>query len=150
MGADVDLGDHCRRRRLEVDDLEAQPLVLAQHYELGGESSRAVSWYRRAAEQALVAANAAPFDLIFIDADKGGYPAYLEWSLNLSRPGTVIVADNVVRDGKVIDPESADPNVQGVRRFTDLVSAESRLSATVVQTVGSKGYDGFAIAIVLR
>ncbi len=100
--------------------------------------------------RALVAANAAPFDLIFIDADKGGYPAYLEWSLNLSRPGTVIVADNVVRDGKVIDPESADPNVQGVRRFTDLVSAESRLSATVVQTVGSKGYDGFAIAIVLR
>ena len=98
--------------------------------------------------KSLVAANAAPFDLIFIDADKAGYPAYLEWSLKLSHPGTVIVADNVVRDGKVIDPESADPNIQGVRRFTDLLAAEPRLSATVLQTVGSKGYDGFAIAIV--
>lgn len=96
----------------------------------------------------LVAANAAPFDLIFIDADKSGYPEYLNCSLKLSRPGTVIVADNVVRDGKVIDPESADPNIQGVRRFTDLLAAEPRLSATVLQTVGSKGYDGFAIAIV--
>jgi predicted O-methyltransferase YrrM len=99
--------------------------------------------------KALVADNAAPFDLIFIDADKSGYPQYLEWSLKLSRPGTVIVADNVVRDGKVIDPESPDPNIRGVRRFTDLVAAEPRLSATVLQTVGAKGYDGFALAIVV-
>lgn len=96
----------------------------------------------------LVAANATPFDLIFIDADKAGYPEYLEWSLKLSRLGTVIVADNVVRDGKVIDSESPDPNVQGVRQFTALLAAEPRVSATVLQTVGSKGYDGFAIAIV--
>ena len=100
--------------------------------------------------QALVAGNAAPFDLIFIDADKASYPEYLEWSLKLSRPGTVIVADNVVRDGKVIDPDNPDPNIQGVRRFTDLVAAEPRLSSTVLQTVGSKGYDGFAIALVVR
>lgn len=66
-----------------------------------------------------------------------------------SHPGTLIVADNVVRDGKVIDPENPDPNIQGVRRFTELVAAEPRLSATVLQTVASKGYDGFAIAFVL-
>ena len=100
--------------------------------------------------QVLVANGAAPFDFIFIDADKSGYPEYLEWSLKLSRPGTVIVADNVVRDGKVVEPDNTDPNIQGVRRFTELVAAEPRLSATVLQTVASKGYDGFALAVVLR
>ncbi len=99
--------------------------------------------------QALVASGAAPFDFIFIDADKAGYPDYLDWSLKLSRPGTLIVADNVVRDGKVTEPDNPDPNIQGVRRFTDLIAAEPRLSTTVIQTVGSKGYDGFALAIVL-
>ncbi len=98
----------------------------------------------------LDAGDAAPFDLIFIDADKSGYPEYLDWSLKLSRPGTVIVADNVVRDGKVIQAQNADPDIQGVRRFTELVAAEPRLSATVLQTVGAKGYDGFAVAVVLR
>jgi predicted O-methyltransferase YrrM len=91
-----------------------------------------------------------PFDLIFIDADKQGYPEYLTWALKLSRPGTVIVADNVVRDGKVIDESSKDPLIQGVRRFTEMMAAEPRLSATVLQTVGAKGYDGFALAVVLR
>ena len=90
-----------------------------------------------------------PFDLIFIDADKQGYPEYLTWALKLSRPGTVIVADNVVRQGKVIDAKSKDQNVQGVRRFAEMVAAEPRLSATVLQTVGVKGYDGFVLAIVL-
>jgi predicted O-methyltransferase YrrM len=97
----------------------------------------------------MTAEHVAPFDLIFIDADKAGYPEYLKWSLKLSRPGTLIVADNVVRDGKVVDPNSPDPNIQGVRRFTELIAAETRLSTTVLQTVGSKGYDGFAIAVVL-
>jgi len=92
----------------------------------------------------------APFDLIFIDADKKGYPEYLEWALKLSRAGTVIVADNVVREGKVIDATSRDENVHGVRRFTELVAAEPRLSTTVLQTVGVKGYDGFALSVVLR
>jgi len=92
---------------------------------------------------------AGPFDLIFIDADKAGLPAYLDWSLRLSRPGAVIVADNVVRGGKVIEAESGDANVDGVRRFIDLVAAEPRLSATALQTVGAKGYDGFALALVL-
>jgi predicted O-methyltransferase YrrM len=92
----------------------------------------------------------APFDLIFIDADKSGYPGYLEWALKLSRPGTVIVADNVVRDGKVVEADCDDEDVQGVRRFTELLAAEPRLSATVLQTVGVKGYDGVALAVVLR
>jgi predicted O-methyltransferase YrrM len=92
---------------------------------------------------------AAPFDLIFIDADKASYPEYLRWALKLSRPGTVIVADNVVRQGKVVEPDCEDANVQGVRRFTELVAAEPRLSATVLQTVGVKGYDGFLLAVVL-
>ena len=99
---------------------------------------------------ALEKAGAEPFDMIFIDADKQGYPVYLDWALKLSRPGTLIVADNVVRDGKVIDANSDDPNVQGVRRFTEQVAREPRLSATVLQTVGTKGYDGFALAVVLR
>jgi predicted O-methyltransferase YrrM len=90
----------------------------------------------------------APFDLIFIDADKPSNPAYLAWSLRLSRPGTVIIADNVVRNGAVADSSSADPNVQGVRCFLEMAAAEPRLQATAIQTVGSKGYDGFAIAVV--
>lgn len=89
-----------------------------------------------------------PFDLVFIDADKPGYPDYLAWALRLSRPGSLIVADNVVRGGAVVDGASRDPGVQGVRRFNELLAAEPRLSATTVQTVGSKGYDGFAIALV--
>ena len=93
---------------------------------------------------------AAPFDLIFIDADKESYKEYLDWSLKLSRVGTVIVADNVVRDGKVVDAECADPMVRGVRRFTERLAAEPRLSTTVLQTVGAKGYDGFALAVVVR
>ncbi len=98
----------------------------------------------------LVASESAPFDLIFIDADKSGYPEYLQWSLKLARPGTVILADNVVRDGKVVEADSTDVNIQGVRRFTEMVAAEPRLSATVLQTVCGKGYDGFALAVVLR
>jgi predicted O-methyltransferase YrrM len=89
-----------------------------------------------------------PFDFIFIDADKPGYPAYLSWALKLSRTGTVIVADNVVRDGEVANPDSGDPRVQGVRKFLAQLATEPRVSATVVQTAGSKGYDGFALAIV--
>lgn len=99
--------------------------------------------------RALIKKKARPFDLIFIDADKSGYPEYLSLSLKLSRPGTVIVADNVVRDGKVINPRSKDGNIQGVRRFAELVSAEPRLHATVLQTVCGKGYDGFLIAVVV-
>jgi len=93
--------------------------------------------------------NREPFDLIFIDADKPRYPDYLAWSLKLARPGTVIVADNVVRRGLVADATSADANVRGARALMELVGAEDRLSATVIQTVGQKGYDGFLLARVL-
>jgi predicted O-methyltransferase YrrM len=89
-----------------------------------------------------------PFDLVFIDADKPGYPDYLAWSLRVSRRGTVIVADNVVRDGEVADVGSTDERVVGVRRFLELLAAEPRLDATVIQTVGVKGHDGLAIAVV--
>jgi predicted O-methyltransferase YrrM len=99
--------------------------------------------------QQLVSEKRGPFDLIFIDADKPGYPDYLPWVLRLSRPGTLIIADNVVRKGAVADANSGDANVQGVRRFNELLAAEPRVSATAIQTVGSKGYDGLAIAVVL-
>jgi predicted O-methyltransferase YrrM len=90
-----------------------------------------------------------PFDLIFIDADKVNYPDYFLWALKLSRVGTLIIADNIVRKGAVIDITSTDPAVQAVRRFNVLVGAESRVSATAIQTVGSKGYDGFTLALVV-
>ena len=96
----------------------------------------------------LAAENRGPFDLIFIDADKPSNPDYFAWALKLSRRGSVIVADNVVSNGAVVDATSNDPNVQGVRRFNELLAESPQVSATAIQTVGSKGYDGFAIAIV--
>ncbi|MEE1774218.1 O-methyltransferase [Streptomyces sp. JV185] len=96
----------------------------------------------------LAAQGYGPFDVVFIDADKPSNPDYLAWSLKLTRPGSLIVADNVVRDGEVVDGTSEDPKVQGVRRFTELVAAEPTLTATALQTVGSKGYDGLMMALV--
>jgi predicted O-methyltransferase YrrM len=90
----------------------------------------------------------APFDLVFIDADKRSYPEYLTWSLRLTRNGSLIIADNVVRDGAVLDDSSTDPDVRGVRRFNEMLGAEPRISATAIQTVGGKGYDGFTLALV--
>ena len=98
---------------------------------------------------ALVADGVEPFDMVFIDADKEGYPDYLEWSLRLSRPGTLIVADNVVRGGAIIDAASPDSRVQGIRRFNEALARDPRVAATIVQTVGAKGYDGMAFAVVL-
>ena len=104
----------------------------------------------------LVDEGAGPFDLIFIDADKQNNPGYFEWSLKLSRPGTLIVVDNVVRGGAILDPDADDPTVgndgiRGVRRFFELLAAGvggGSIEATAIQTVGDKGYDGFALAIV--
>lgn len=98
---------------------------------------------------ALKSDGAGPFDLIFIDADKPSNPRYLEYAIELSRPGTIIIGDNVVRAGAVADPHSADPNVPGVRTFLELLGRHPRLSATALQTVGVKGHDGFALALVL-
>ena len=99
---------------------------------------------------ALAAEGAGPFDLIFLDADKANNPNYLEWALKLARPGTVIVVDNIVRQGEVADAGSRDPDVQGSRRTIERMAAEPRLSSVVMQTVGAKGYDGFAIAVVQK
>ncbi|MCL7377157.1 O-methyltransferase [Streptomyces sp. 35G-GA-8] len=97
----------------------------------------------------LAAEDAGPFDLVFIDADKANNPHYVEWALKLTRPGSLIIVDNVVRNGAVADPDSTDASVQGTRRAIELMAEHPRLSATAVQTVGSKGYDGFALAHVL-
>ena len=89
-----------------------------------------------------------PFDLIFIDADKPNNPGYLEWELHYSRPGTVIIGDNVVRAGEVINGQSDDARVLGVRRFIEMMGDNPRLTATALQTVGIKGWDGFTLAMV--
>jgi predicted O-methyltransferase YrrM len=96
----------------------------------------------------LAAENRAPFDLIFIDADKVNIPVYFTWALKLARPGGVIIIDNVVRKGALSNPADTDPAVQGVRRLHEMLSSETRVSATTLQTVGAKGYDGFTLAFV--
>ena len=89
-----------------------------------------------------------PFDFVFIDADKKNIPGYFEFALKFSKPGTVIVIDNVVREGRIADGESDDESVQAVRALHDMLSQERRVSATTIQTVGSKGFDGFTIVLV--
>ncbi|MGP0102894.1 MAG: O-methyltransferase [Solirubrobacteraceae bacterium] len=104
--------------------------------------------------RALIDQHAGPFDLVFIDADKQSTPEYFELALQLTRPGSAIVTDNVVRDGALVDAGSEDPGVQGMRRFHELLAADRRgarrVSATTIQTVGAKGYDGFTLALVER
>jgi predicted O-methyltransferase YrrM len=90
-----------------------------------------------------------PFDLIFVDADKKNIPDYFSWSLTLSRPGSLIIVDNVVRDGELVDRRNTEPNIEGVRRFLQMAGRERRVAGTALQTVGLKGYDGFAILRVL-
>ncbi|MDE2511052.1 MAG: O-methyltransferase [Elusimicrobia bacterium] len=90
-----------------------------------------------------------PFDMFFIDANKDMIPEYFQWALKLGRKGSLIVVDNVVRGGKILDAASEDPNVKGVRRFYDMLAREPRVSATAIQTVGAKGYDGFALAVIV-
>jgi len=89
-----------------------------------------------------------PFDFVFIDADKPSIPDYFAWSLKMSRPGSVIIVDNVVREGAVVDAESKDEAVRGVRRLNDMLTAEDRVTSTTIQTVGTKGYDGFTMILV--
>jgi predicted O-methyltransferase YrrM len=98
----------------------------------------------------LEAEGAGPFDLAFIDADKPNIPAYFEWALKLAAPGALIIVDNVIREGAVADASSTDPSVLGVRRLNEMLRDEPRVTATTIQTVGSKGYDGLTIALVRR
>ena len=97
----------------------------------------------------LAAEGYGPFDLVFIDADKPSNPDYFSWALKLTRRGSLIIVDNVVRGGGVLDAASADPNIQGTRRVLEMMAAEPRVCATAIQTVGVKGHDGFAIAVVI-
>lgn len=96
----------------------------------------------------LVQEGAGPFDFVFIDADKASIPDYVEWSLKLTRAGSVIVVDNMVRRGAILDSATSDPNVQGIRRLHERLARDQRVSATTIQTVGSKGYDGFTLIVV--
>jgi predicted O-methyltransferase YrrM len=96
----------------------------------------------------LAAEQGDPFDLVFIDADKENNSAYFDWAVRLARPGSMIIVDNVVRDGKVLDANHPDPRVQGSRQFAELVGAQHRASATTLQMVGVKGWDGFTLAVV--
>lgn len=97
---------------------------------------------------ALIEERPDPFDLVFLDADKAGNPRYLELALQMSRPGTVIIGDNVVRGGEVLDADSADPDIQGIRQFLTMQGEHPQLAATALQTVGSKSWDGFSLAVV--
>jgi predicted O-methyltransferase YrrM len=139
--------------RLVTLEIEAKHAELAQaNIARAGLSDRVEVRLGAALETLpqLAAEGCAPFDLTFIDADKQNNAAYFDWALKLSRPGSVIVVDNVVRNGSVIDASSTDPVVQGVRRLGAVLGAEPRVSATAIQTVGSKGYDGFALVLVER
>lgn len=136
-----------------VVTLEADPrhaAVAGANFERAGLADKVDLRIARAIETLplLEAEGAGPFDLIFIDADKPSNPDYLHWALRLSRPGTLIVCDNVVREGRVLDAQSTDGSVVGIRRTYDLAGADPRLVATAVQTVGAKGYDGFALLLV--
>jgi len=144
------LPEHGRIVTLEFNPHHAE--VARTNFQRAGVADRVDLRVGRAIESLpkLVGTSDATFDLIFIDADKESYAEYLDWAVKLSRPGTVIVADNVVRDGKVIDPECEDPRVQGIRRFAARLATEPRVSTTAMQTVGAKGYDGFTLAVVLQ
>jgi predicted O-methyltransferase YrrM len=134
---------------LELNPFHAQ--VARQNIARAGLSERVDIRVGAALEllQKLDEEQAAPFDLIFIDADKENNAAYFEWALRLARIGSWIIVDNVVRNGAVIDADSTDSRVQGVRRFVERAAAEARVRATALQTVGSKGYDGLALLLVI-
>ena len=133
---------------LELDPHHAR--VARSNFERAGVSERVDLRVGPALESlaALSSENAGPFDLIFIDADKPNNPNYLSFAMRLSRPGTVIVCDNVIRDGAVLDEDGHDANVEGARAAFSFIGSDKRLDGTAIQTVGAKGYDGFAIAIV--
>lgn len=142
------VGAEGRVTTVELDPRHAE--VARENFERAGVADRvdvevgpALDVLARLAEQGVE-----PYDLVFIDADKANMPAYLELSLHLTRAGGVIVGDNVVRGGAVIDQGNDDPSVQGVRDFLHAIGTDPRLDGTALQTVGSKGWDGFAIAVV--
>jgi predicted O-methyltransferase YrrM len=133
---------------LEIDPHHAD--VARKNIDRAGLSSKVEIRVGKAIEllPELKEENAGPFDMIFIDADKPPYTEYYEWAVKLSRPGTLIIADNVIRDGKVLNHDHDDPMVKGAQRFNEALASDSRVSATILQTIGVKEFDGMAIAIV--
>ena len=133
---------------LEFDARHAE--VARANLEHAGVGDQVEIWIGAALDllPKVAAAGIGPFDLTFVDADKENIPEYVDWAVKMSRSGALIVVDNVVRHGAVLDEDSDDPDVIGVRRFHDMLSADDRLSATSIQTVGVKGYDGFTLAMV--
>ncbi|ELS1884615.1 O-methyltransferase [Raoultella ornithinolytica] len=135
----------------ELLTLEADPrhaAVARENLRLAGVDKQVTLWEGPALQTLESLGDRPPFDLIFIDADKPSNPDYLRWALRYSRPGTLIIGDNVVRDGEVVNPRSEDDRVQGVRRFIEMMARDPRLTVTALQTVGSKGWDGFTLAWV--
>jgi predicted O-methyltransferase YrrM len=134
---------------LEIDPKHAQ--VARANFAQAGLAKRIELRLGPAIEslRSLEAEQHSPFDLVFIDADKSNNPHYVAAAIKLSRPGTLIIVDNIVRGGAVVDADSPDPNIQGTRRALELLAADPRLVASAIQTVGSKGHDGFAIAVVV-
>jgi predicted O-methyltransferase YrrM len=142
------LPPHCRLLTIELDPHHAE--IATENIERAG-LSESVEIRRGPAIEVLprlASEGLSPFDLVFIDADKESTAEYFEWAIQLARPGSVIVVDNVVRNGAVVDPHSEDSSVQGVRRFLATATNDDRVSMTALQTVGAKGYDGFAIGVV--
>ena len=131
---------------LEADPLHAR--VARENITLAGLDKVVTLREGPALDSLATLEDAAPFDVIFIDADKPNNPYYLQWALKYSRPGTLIIGDNVVRDGEVTNPNSTDARVQGVRRFIEMMHNDPRLTVTALQTVGIKGWDGFTLAWV--
>ncbi len=135
----------------ELLTLEASPhhaAVARENLRLAGVNKQVTLREGPALETLESLGDRPPFDLIFIDADKPSNPDYLRWALHYSRPGTLIIGDNVVRDGEVVNPHSEDDRVLGVRRFIEMMARDPRLTVTALQTVGSKGWDGFTLAWV--
>ena len=141
-----ELPENGRLVTLEADPRHAQ--VARENIQLAGLTERVTLHEGPALDSLATLESDAPFDLIFIDADKPNNPYYLQWALKYARPGTLIIGDNVVRDGEVTNPHSTDERVQGVRRFIEMMRNDPRLTVTALQTVGIKGWDGFTLAWV--
>ena len=135
-------------RLISLEYAEKNAEVARKNIARAGLADRVEVRVGRAVDTLPESVGEAPFDLIFIDADKESYAEYLDWAVRLGRSGTVIIADNVVRDGAVLDAASEDSMVKGIQRFNLALAAEKRVDATAIQTVGSKGWDGFALALV--
>jgi caffeoyl-CoA O-methyltransferase len=131
---------------MEIDAVHAE--VARQNIQRAGLADRVDVLIGKALDLLPTLVNEKPFDLIFIDADKPPYTEYFEWAVRLSRPGTLIIVDNVVREGEVLSENSSDDRVTGVRRFNESLGRNEAVTATIIQTVGVKGHDGFAIAVV--